>query len=58
MARMRGVKFGRPKIQLPANWNEVITRWKNGEITARKAMKLTGIKRSTFYKLIKESNKK
>lgn len=54
MARLRGVKFGRPKMQVSANWNEVIKKWENGEITARKAMELTGVKRSTFYKLVKK----
>ena len=46
--------YGRPEIQLPENFDEVITRWKTGEITAVKAMELTGLKKTTFYKIIKE----
>lgn len=46
--------YGRPRIKKPSNWDEVIGRWKAGEITAVEAMRLTGIKRSTFYKLVKE----
>ena len=42
---------GRPNIQYPANWNDVYERWKSGEITATEAMKLTGLKRNTFYNL-------
>lgn len=42
---------GRPNIQYPANWNDVYERWKAGEITATEAMKLTGLKRNTFYNL-------
>ena len=46
--------YGRPRIQKPTNWDEVITRWKNSEITAVEAMKLTGVKKTSFYKLVKE----
>lgn len=50
-AKDRGKHLGRPKAQKPDNWNEVIARWKTGEITAVEAMRQTGLKRSTFYKL-------
>lgn len=45
--------YGRPCIKKPSNWDEVISRWKNGDITAVQAMKLTGIKKSSFYKMVK-----
>lgn len=51
-AKAKGVKFGRPTLQVPDNWNEVYTQWKNGEITAKVAMERTGTKRTSFYKLI------
>ena len=51
-AKSKGVKFGRPALQFPANWNEVYTQWKNGEITAKVAMEKTGTKRTSFYKLV------
>lgn len=54
-AKSKGVKFGRPALQFPANWNEVYTQWKNGEITAKVAMEKTGTKRTSFYKLVKMS---
>ena len=53
IAKAKGVKFGRPALQFPANWNEVYTQWKNGEITAKVAMEKTGTKRTSFYKLVK-----
>lgn len=46
--------YGRPKIEKPSNWNEVIARLKSKEISAVQAMSLTGIKKSSFYKLLKE----
>ena len=46
--------YGRPQAQKPSNWNEVIEKWQSGEITAVKAMELTGLKKTTFYKLVKQ----
>lgn len=54
-AKKKGtVKFGRPKATKPNNWDEVITQWKNKEITAVKAMELLNLTKNTFYKLVKE----
>ena len=50
-AQKKGVKFGRPSIEFPTNWNEVYNKWQNGEITAKTAMELTNTKRTSFYKL-------
>jgi DNA invertase Pin-like site-specific DNA recombinase len=55
-AKAMGVKLGRPTVQLPSNWEATIRRWKNGDIKAVEAMKLTGIKKNTFYKLVKETS--
>ena len=53
-ARGEWDNYGRPKAEKPSNWDEVIAQWNNGEITAVKAMELTGTKKTTFYKLLKE----
>lgn len=54
-AKKKGVvKFGRPRAEKPDNWDSVVSQWKAGEITAVKAMELTGTTKSTFYKLVKE----
>ena len=54
-AKQKGVALGRPKAQRPENWDEVIAEWKAGQITAAKAMELTGTKRTTFYKLVNDN---
>lgn len=54
-AKEKGVELGRPKAQKPENWDSVIAEWEAGRITAVKAMNLTGTKRSTFYKLLKQN---
>ena len=46
--------YGRPKQQLPDNYDAVMRRWRNKEITAVVAMRLTGLKRTKFYELAKE----
>ncbi len=45
--------YGRPRIPKPDNWEEVIRKWREGKITAVEAMKRTGIKKGTFYRLVK-----
>lgn len=57
-SKAAGVKFGRPKIELPNDWSEVIVRWENKEITAREAMKLLNLKPNTFYNFVKEYTNK
>ena len=54
-AKAKGKKFGRPSVLFPDNWQQVIEAWRQGAITAKEAMEQTGIKRSTFYKLVKLS---
>ena len=56
IAKKEGKYKGRKEIAKPDNWDEVISKWKVREITATKAMEELGLKRTTFYKLLKESN--
>ena len=53
-AKGNGAILGRPKAAKPDNWEEVISEWKDGKITATRAMELTGTKRTTFYKLVNQ----
>ena len=54
-SRKRGdVKFGRPSIEKPDNWNVVYSDWRCKKITTEKAIELTGLKKTTFYKLTEE----
>lgn len=48
------VKFGRPKVEKPNNWNDVVAKLNANEITAVKAIELTGLSKATFYRLLKE----
>ena len=53
IAKNNGVKFGRPKIEKPLNFDEVVVKWKNKEVKTKEAMKLLGLKSNTFYNMIK-----
>lgn len=55
VAKNNGVKFGRPKIEKPLNFDDVVLKWKNKEIKSKEAMELLGLKPNTFYNLIKSS---
>ena len=54
-AKKKGKHLGRPAAVKPDNWTDVYGRWKNNEITGKQAMKELGMKKTTFYKLAKES---
>lgn len=52
-AMAKGVEFGRPKLKKPDNYEEVMVRVVAGEITGVQAMKLMGVKKTSYYKLKK-----
>lgn len=53
-AKAKGKHLGRPGLVVPENWQEVYSAWKSGAITAKTAMEQTELKRTSFYKLVKE----
>lgn len=58
--RNNGMAIGRPQIDYPLNWKNIYKQWKSGVITGVEAMKQLGLKKTTFYKLVKlyeENNK-
>lgn len=53
VALEKGVKFGRPQVQVPEEWERVIAMVENKEITSVEAMSLLNLKKTTYYKLRK-----
>jgi Site-specific recombinases, DNA invertase Pin homologs len=53
VALEKGVKFGRPQVQVPEEWEHVIAMVENKEITSVEAMSLLNLKKTTYYKLRK-----
>lgn len=58
LAKQQGKFKGRKPISFPDNWEEIYTKWKNRKLTGTKAMEQLGLKRNTFYKLIKQYQEK
>lgn len=54
IAREKGIKFGRRKIDPGEKFEEVYQEWKSGQITAVRAMEMLGLKSNTFYRRVKE----
>lgn len=54
IARAKGVRFGRPGCTIPSDFMEIYQQWREGRITAVQAMKLAGMKKTSFYKVVKE----
>lgn len=52
-AKSNGVKFGRPKIEKPDNFDIVVSQWKNKEIKTKEALELLDLKPNTFYTMVK-----
>ena len=48
-----GRPTGRPNAEYPANFKIEYEKWKAGEQNANKTMEQLGLKRTTFYKLVK-----
>lgn len=54
IAKAQGKHLGRPKAEYPSNWEDEYGAWKEGKQTARLTMENLGLKRTTFYKLVKQ----
>ena len=53
-AKSRGVHLGRPPLRKPENWDAVIAEYKAANISAKDAITQLNLKKSSFYKLLKE----
>lgn len=53
-AKKKGKHLGRPALPFPDGWETYYRKWKQGEITANTMMDELSLKRTTFYKLVKE----
>ena len=51
-ARLKGKHLGRPQTVKPDNFDDVVSEWKKGNITAHKAYTMLGVSKSVFYRWI------
>ncbi len=53
-AKARGVKFGRPPVPVPENFDEVHRLWRGKKLTLRQAAQACGLPESTFFDKARE----
>lgn len=54
LAKDSGLYKGRNEIKYPKNWTENYNKYKTKILTGSKTMKILGLKRTTFYRLVKK----
>lgn len=54
ISKKTGRPIGRPAAQYPKNWKKVYREWQDGQITAVTAYTRLGLKKATFYNLVKK----
>ena len=53
-AKIRGIRFGRPNKALPADYDQMIDRWRNGIMSTNEIINKCKISRATFYRTIRK----
>lgn len=54
IAKEQGKYKGRKAIEYPSQWEKYYKLWKSGSLTAKDTMTVLKLKKTTFYKLVKE----
>ena len=54
-ARMRGVQFGRKRLEMPREFDDLADAWRLGKISSRAAAERLGISYQTFLRRAKEA---
>lgn len=49
-AKERGVKFGRPRTEIPVDFEEIVQMWESRKINWKQAASRAGMPRATFYR--------
>ena len=58
IAKEKGVKFGRPVMDIPENFDSIYQLWENNLISLREAGRMLEISHTTFQRLAKRYNNK
>ena len=53
-AKARGVRFGRPRCEMPENFSELTALWRHGDISARAAARALHVSPHTFLRRLRE----
>ena len=55
-AKLRGVKFGRPIIEPPPDFTQIVNEYKLQQITLDEALEKNNMSKATFYRRMREHN--
>ena len=53
-AKKKGKHLGRPRMQIPEEFPEVYAKWKEGQLSAKSAMIMLRMAKTSFYRLVKQ----
>lgn len=53
IAKQKGIKFGRPPLEIPNDFVEIVKQYRDGRITSNQAVQKSGLTRGTFYRKLK-----
>lgn len=54
VAKAKGIKFGRPEIILPDNFEELIREWEKKRLPLSEVLKIYKMSEATFYRKLRE----
>ena len=52
-AKARGVRFGRPEIPCPADFERIIAAWELGKVSISETLAQCGMSEATFYRRLR-----
>ena len=53
-AKANGVRFGRPTVRVPCDFDQIVLLWREGKISTEKAAEICGFSKRTFYRRLKK----
>lgn len=53
-AKKKGKHLGRPRMQIPEEFPEVYAKWKEGQLSAKSAMIMLRMAKTSFYRLVNQ----
>ena len=54
MAKLKGIRFGRPAVKTPRNFIAIVDLYKKKIITSEEACKMSNLSGGTFYRKLKK----
>lgn len=53
-AKAKGVKFGRPEIQVPEDFGKIVKAWEQKKLPFAEVLKRCNMSEATFYRRLRE----